>query len=264
MQIHAAMLALHTGPAGEDRLQPRGVLRRPHPPSPGADVVPSTGRPGTAGSSTCGCGSCSTAAPTRRARPPCARTPPRSPSGPYRVDNALIESTAVYTNNPPCGAMRGFGAVQTCFAAEAQMDLLAGELEIDPVELRLLNAIGPGDALPTGQVIDGVVPGRRGDPRRGGDSRARRRGAAARPDPAARRRGQHDARRGGATRRRLRGRLQEHLLLGGLRRLLRGPRAARTPTAAPTCTARLPRSARASSASSSRSRAPSSAPTPSR
>ena len=48
--------------------------------------------------------------------------------GPYRVDNALIEATAVYTNNPPCGAMRGFGAVQTCFAAEAQMDRLAEEL----------------------------------------------------------------------------------------------------------------------------------------
>ena len=42
--------------------------------------------------------------------------------GPYAVPNALIESTCVYTNNPPCGAMRGFGAVQTCFAAEAQMD----------------------------------------------------------------------------------------------------------------------------------------------
>ena len=45
--------------------------------------------------------------------------------GPYKVANALIESTCVYTNNPPCGAMRGFGAVQTCFAAEAQMDKLA-------------------------------------------------------------------------------------------------------------------------------------------
>ena len=78
--------------------------------------------------------------------------------GPYRVDNALIESTAVYTNNPPCGAMRGFGAVQTCFAGEAQMDLLAAELEIDPIELRLLNALGPGDALPTGQVIEGSCP----------------------------------------------------------------------------------------------------------
>jgi CO/xanthine dehydrogenase Mo-binding subunit len=78
--------------------------------------------------------------------------------GPYRVDNALIESTAVYTNNPPCGAMRGFGAVQTCFAAEAQMDALAAALEIDPVELRLLNAMAPGDRLPTGQVVTGSLP----------------------------------------------------------------------------------------------------------
>jgi CO/xanthine dehydrogenase Mo-binding subunit len=78
--------------------------------------------------------------------------------GPYRADNALIESTAVYTNNPPCGAMRGFGAVQTCFAAEAQMDLLAGELGIDPVELRLLNALEPGDDLPTGQLVTGSLP----------------------------------------------------------------------------------------------------------
>jgi CO/xanthine dehydrogenase Mo-binding subunit len=78
--------------------------------------------------------------------------------GPYRVDNALIESTAVYTNNPPCGAMRGFGAVQTCFAAEAQMDRLAAELRIDPVELRLLNALEPGDVLPTGQPITGSLP----------------------------------------------------------------------------------------------------------
>jgi CO/xanthine dehydrogenase Mo-binding subunit len=80
--------------------------------------------------------------------------------GPYRVDNALIESTAVYTNNPPCGAMRGFGAVQTCFAAEAQIDRLAEELGIDPVELRLLNALEPGDTLPTGQVVTGSLPTR--------------------------------------------------------------------------------------------------------
>ena len=80
--------------------------------------------------------------------------------GPYRVDNALIEATAVYTNNPPCGAMRGFGAVQTCFAAEAQIDRLAAELGIDPVELRLLNALEPGDALPTGQVLTGALPTR--------------------------------------------------------------------------------------------------------
>ena len=78
--------------------------------------------------------------------------------GPYSVDNALIESTCVYTNNPPCGAMRGFGAVQTCFAAEAQMDRLAVALAVDPVELRLLNAIGPGDVLPTGQRVTGSMP----------------------------------------------------------------------------------------------------------
>src|SRR3712207_2196076 len=78
--------------------------------------------------------------------------------GPYAVENALIESTSVYTNNPPCGAMRGFGAVQTCFAAEAQMDKLAAALDIDPVELRLLNALKPGDSLPTGQRIEGSLP----------------------------------------------------------------------------------------------------------
>jgi CO/xanthine dehydrogenase Mo-binding subunit len=78
--------------------------------------------------------------------------------GPYAVPNALIETTSVFTNNPPCGAMRGFGAVQTCFAAEAQMDKLARALEIDPVELRLLNAMQPGDVLPTGQHITGSLP----------------------------------------------------------------------------------------------------------
>jgi CO/xanthine dehydrogenase Mo-binding subunit len=78
--------------------------------------------------------------------------------GPYAVENALIESTVVYTNNLPCGAMRGFGAVQTCFAGEAQMDKLAAELGLDPVELRLRNALAPGDVLPTGQKIAGSLP----------------------------------------------------------------------------------------------------------
>ena len=78
--------------------------------------------------------------------------------GPYAIENALIESTCVYTNNPPCGAMRGFGAVQTCFASEAQMDKLAAKLGIDPVELRLRNALAPGDELPTGQKITGSMP----------------------------------------------------------------------------------------------------------
>jgi CO/xanthine dehydrogenase Mo-binding subunit len=78
--------------------------------------------------------------------------------GPYSVDNALIESLCVYTNNPPCGAMRGFGAVQVCFAHEAQMDKLAAALDIDPIELRLINALETGDVMPTGQRITGTLP----------------------------------------------------------------------------------------------------------
>ena len=80
--------------------------------------------------------------------------------GPYAVDNVEMDGLAVYTNNPPCGAMRGFGAVQTCFAAEAQMDKLAAALDIDPIELRLLNALEPGGMLATGQVVTGSLPTR--------------------------------------------------------------------------------------------------------
>jgi xanthine dehydrogenase D subunit len=79
-------------------------------------------------------------------------------AGPYRVPNALVEATAVRTNNPPCGAMRGFGAVQVCFAHEAQMDRLAAASAIDPVDLRLRNALAPGDTLLTGQVVEGSLP----------------------------------------------------------------------------------------------------------
>ena len=78
--------------------------------------------------------------------------------GPYRVPNALIEGWGVRTNNPPCGAMRGFGNVQTCFAAEAQMDKLAKALSLDPVEFRLMNALKTGDILITGQEITGTAP----------------------------------------------------------------------------------------------------------
>jgi xanthine dehydrogenase D subunit len=78
--------------------------------------------------------------------------------GPYGVPNALIEGSCVFTNNPPCGAMRGFGAVQVCFAHEGQMDRLAAALSMDPVELRLRNAAATGTVLPTGQVIRGAAP----------------------------------------------------------------------------------------------------------
>ena len=79
-------------------------------------------------------------------------------AGPYAVPNASIEGTCVYTNNPPCGAMRGFGAVQACFAYEAQMDKLAASLEMDPIALRMQNALVPGSVLPTGQAISGSAP----------------------------------------------------------------------------------------------------------
>jgi CO/xanthine dehydrogenase Mo-binding subunit len=78
--------------------------------------------------------------------------------GPYAVANAHVECTCVYTNNPPCGAMRGFGAVQSCFAHEAQMDKLAQALGVDPVDLRLRNALARGDSLPTGQKVTGSFP----------------------------------------------------------------------------------------------------------
>jgi xanthine dehydrogenase D subunit len=78
--------------------------------------------------------------------------------GPYAVPNATVDAYVVYTNNPPCGAMRGFGAVQTCFAYESQMDKLAHELGMDPVELRVVNAMAPGDRMPTGQVVPEPAP----------------------------------------------------------------------------------------------------------
>jgi CO/xanthine dehydrogenase Mo-binding subunit len=78
--------------------------------------------------------------------------------GPYEVPNADLEGFSVYTDNPPCGAMRGFGAVQVAFAYEAQMDKLATALGMDPVELRLRNAVREGSTLPTGQVIRGPAP----------------------------------------------------------------------------------------------------------
>ncbi len=79
-------------------------------------------------------------------------------AGPYEVPNVVVEGTVVYTNNPPCGAMRGFGAPQVCFAHEAQMDKLAKALGVGPVELRLRNALSSGSVLPTGQVVRGSAP----------------------------------------------------------------------------------------------------------
>ncbi|HEY2691109.1 MAG TPA: molybdopterin cofactor-binding domain-containing protein, partial [Streptosporangiaceae bacterium] len=78
--------------------------------------------------------------------------------GPYVVPNVHVDTYGVYTNNPPCGAMRGFGSVQAAFAYEAQMDKLAAELGLDPVELRCRNAMSLGSEAPTGQIVDSPAP----------------------------------------------------------------------------------------------------------
>jgi xanthine dehydrogenase D subunit len=79
--------------------------------------------------------------------------------GPYRCPSVAVDGVMVRTNNPPCGAMRGFGAVQACFAHETQMDRLADALGMDRLELRLHNALGPGDPIATtGQIVEGSLP----------------------------------------------------------------------------------------------------------
>ncbi|MCZ6461559.1 MAG: molybdopterin-dependent oxidoreductase, partial [Actinobacteria bacterium] len=79
--------------------------------------------------------------------------------GPYKCDNVVVDAAVSRTNNPPAGAMRGFGAVQVCFAYESQMDRLAEALGLHPLEVRRRNALGPGDPLATsGQIVEGSLP----------------------------------------------------------------------------------------------------------
>ncbi|MEV6976132.1 xanthine dehydrogenase subunit D [Kitasatospora sp. NPDC093806] len=78
--------------------------------------------------------------------------------GPYVIPNVRMHALALYSNNPSCGAMRGFGAVQAAFGYESQMDKLAAALDLDPVVFRQLNAVKQGDHMPTGQEIDAPAP----------------------------------------------------------------------------------------------------------
>lgn len=75
-------------------------------------------------------------------------------AGPYNYQTIDIEGTAVYTNNPPAGAFRGFGVTQTIFATELNLNKLAEMVGIDPWEIRYRNAIRPGEVLPNGQIAD--------------------------------------------------------------------------------------------------------------
>ncbi|MGE7435247.1 xanthine dehydrogenase family protein molybdopterin-binding subunit [Kitasatospora sp. NPDC001175] len=78
--------------------------------------------------------------------------------GPYVCPNVLVDAWAVRTNNPPAGRMRGEGALQTCFAYESQLDQLAVQLGIDPLEIRRRNAMATGDPMPTGQAVTCPAP----------------------------------------------------------------------------------------------------------
>ncbi len=77
-------------------------------------------------------------------------------TGAYDVPNVDIEGLAVYTNNPPCGAMRGFGANQSCFAIEGALDMLAEKAGIDPWEMRWRNALEEGSRFCSGQTLRAV------------------------------------------------------------------------------------------------------------
>ena len=78
-------------------------------------------------------------------------------AGPYDVPNVSSDCYAVYTNNPPAGAFRGFGVTQSAFAIESMMDMLANELGVDPIEFRRKNALRDGGITSTGQMLPNSV-----------------------------------------------------------------------------------------------------------
>jgi len=75
-------------------------------------------------------------------------------AGPYKIANVSILGRAVYTNNPPAGAFRGFGVTQSCFAMESCLNDLAAQVGLSPWEFRFRNAVEAGDVLPNGQIAD--------------------------------------------------------------------------------------------------------------
>lgn len=74
-------------------------------------------------------------------------------AGPYDIPHVRADCYAMYTNNPPAGAFRGFGVTQSAFAVESMMDMLAEKLDLDPVELRRMNALHVGSITNTGQEL---------------------------------------------------------------------------------------------------------------
>src|SRR5262249_20169776 len=78
-------------------------------------------------------------------------------TGPYAVEHVRARGFLWHTNNPPAGAMRGFSTPQVAVASEGAIDLLALRLGLDPIELRLRNALRPGSVTGTGQVLEASV-----------------------------------------------------------------------------------------------------------
>ena len=141
------------GPAGQAGLRPRGGHGR-HDEAPSGDRPPPhrgharrpARRDGHRGD------------PRRRRlhdalSPSCSRAGAIHAAGPYRCDNIRIAARAMLTNTPPNGAFRGFGAPQTQFAVEVHMERIAEALGMDPVRLRELNVLRPGDTTATGQRL---------------------------------------------------------------------------------------------------------------
>ena len=158
MQVHACMLALHTGRPVKIVYNRDRVLLRPRAPAPGEDVLRARRRPRRQPALRPREGRARRRRVRVVARPRSLATPPASPPARTPCPNARLDAYVMYTNNPPCGAMRGFGAVQVAFAHEAQMDKLAAALGMDPVELRIKNAMEPGSLMPTGQVVPTPAP----------------------------------------------------------------------------------------------------------
>ena len=144
--------------AGQDGLLPRGVVLRPRAPASGPDQVRARRQQGRHAGLRQGRRFTWTAAPTRRARSAVVANAGTMGAGPYVVPNVRIDAYGVYTNNPPCGAMRGFGNVQAAFGYEAQMDKLAAALRHGPGRVPLPERDGDGQPGPTGQVVDSPAP----------------------------------------------------------------------------------------------------------
>ena len=159
------LLALRTGRPVKMVLPARRVLPRPRPPPPGPHAGTATTPTATARSSRSRPGRCSTAAPTRRRRRRSSANAARFAAGPVpRAQRRTSTAGRCAPTTRPCGAMRGFGAVQACFAHESQMDKLAAALGMDPRRAAAAQRAADRRPLPTGQVITRHGPGRRVHP----------------------------------------------------------------------------------------------------